>query len=223
MNVSQAIAKRCSIRAFIDTPVERALIERILSNSASAPSGGNVQPWQVHVATGGPLQEFIADIEKKFRAGKIEAAEFESYPKGLWSPHREYRFENGEALYEILGLKREDKIGRMNQFSNNFRFFGAPVALFFTMDKRFAQAQWSDVGMFMQNLMLLATEAGLGTCAQRCWLMFKDSIAEFLGLDGNSIVLCGLALGYPDESAPINKLKTDRAKIEDYTTFIGFE
>ena len=223
MNVSQAVAKRMSVRAFLDAPIPKSTIEEILTKAARAPSGGNVQPWQVHVVTGVPLQAFVDDIAIKFRAGKLEPAKFESYPKNLWSPHREYRFENGEALYETLGLKREDKLGRIEQFANNFRFFGAPVAMFFTFDKRFEQAQWSDVGMFMQTIMLLATEAGLATCAQRCWLRFPDSIATFLGLDENSTVLCGLAIGYADEHAPINQLKTDRAKLQDFASFIGFE
>lgn len=223
MNVSQAVAKRKSVRAFLDTKVPKAIIEEILTKAARAPSGGNVQPWQAHVVTGEPLQAFIADIGQKFRTGKLEPAQFESYPKNLWSPYRDYRFENGEALYDLLGIRREDKLGRTQQFANNFRFFGAPMAMFFTFDKRFEEAAWSDVGMYMQTLMLLATEAGLATCAQRCWLRFPDSIAEFLGLDENSTVLCGLALGYADEGAPINQLKTARAKLQDFASFIGFE
>ena len=222
MNVSEAVEKRMSVRAFLDTPIPRELIEAILRKASRSPSGGNLQPWQVHVVTGEPLKGFVDDISAKLGRGELEPSEFESYPEKLWSPQRDYRYATGEALYELIGISREDKFGRMGQFAQNFKFFGAPVALFFTLDRRFINSQWADMGMFIQTIMLLATEAGLDTCPQRCWLKFPQSIAKFLELDEGQAFFCAMALGYRDNDAKINELRIPRAPIEDFAKFIGF-
>lgn len=223
MNVSEAVENRMSVRAFLDTPIPKESIETILKKASRAPSGGNLQPWQVHVVTGVPLKEFVDDISIKVGSGQLEQAEYDSYPEKLWSPYRDYRYATGEALYELIGIARDDKFGRLGQFAQNFKFFGAPVALFFTLDRRFINSQWADMGMFLQTIMLLATEAGLDTCPQRCWLRFPQSIKEFLGLVDSQAFFCAMALGYRDRNAKINELRIPRADIGEFTKFIGFD
>jgi nitroreductase len=221
MAVSEAVQRRMSVRAFLPTPVSRDLILEILELARRAPSGGNVQPWRVHVLAGAPLEEFRTLVAERSAAGVQEAVQYEVYPPDLWEPHRSYRFRTGEDLYGLLEIGRGDKAARRRQFAENYKFFGAPMALFFSLDRRFGAPQWSDMGMLMQTIMLLAVERGLGSCAQECWCTWPDTVAEFLGLDAESILFSGMALGYPDETAAVNRLRTDRAALESFCTLRG--
>ncbi|MCB5945737.1 nitroreductase [Acidocella sp. KAb 2-4] len=222
VSVSAAVAGRISVRAFLPKPVPRELVEELLETARRAPSGGNVQPWRLHVLGGATLDEFRALIRARREAGAQEAPQYQVYPPHLWEPHRSYRFKNGEDLYASIGVAREDKPARLAQFARNFAFFDAPVALFFSLDRRFGLAQWADMGMLMQTIMLLAVERGLGTCPQACWAAWPETVAEFLELDEGQILLGGMALGYPDEAAPVNALCTDRAELADFCTIRGF-
>lgn len=207
VSVTEAVEHRISVRAFLPKKVPREVVVEILQTARRAPSGGNLQPWRVHVLGGAALEEFRALVAARSAAGVREAQQYEVYPPNLWEPHRSYRFKTGEDLYATIGVAREDKPARLRQFARNFTFFGAPVGLFFSLDRRFGPPQWADMGMFMQTIMLLAVEQGLGTCAQECWAGWPDTVGEFLGLDAGVILLGGMALGYPDEAAPINRLR----------------
>ena len=221
--VSQAVDRRMSVRAFTTAPVPAAVLRDILERAARAPSGGNVQPWRVYALAGQPLDVFKADIAAKLARGEVEAAEYEVYPANLWEPHRTYRFVCGEEMYATIGVARDDRAGRLAQFAANYAFFGAPVALFFTIDRRMGPPQWCDLGMFMQTVMLLAVERGLDTCAQEAWSRFPISVAGALNLAPEQLLFSGMALGYRDADAPINRLRTRRAAFEDYAAMIGFE
>ena len=165
MTVSEAIDSRISVRAYTDEPVPRETVERILAAAGRSPSGGNLQPWQVYVLMDEALAAFKAGLAERQRGKPFgETPLFHVYPPKLHEPYRTRRFECGEDLYATLGIPREDKAGRMRQFAGNFDFFGAPVALFFAIDKRMDRNQWAHLGMFMQSVMLLAREAGLDTC-----------------------------------------------------------
>jgi nitroreductase len=224
MQVSAAIDSRMSCRAFLPTPVPKATIASMLEIAKRAPSGGNLQPWLVHVLTGEPLAEFTSIVRAKMREQpKGEGTEYNVYPPDLHDPYRSRRFKCGEDLYAAIGIARENKIGRLMQFARNYEFFGAPVALFFSVDRRMGQDQWSDIGMFMQNFMLLARERGLHTCAQEAWAVWHKTVTQFLGIPPEHMLFCGMALGYADESAPINTLRTDRAALEEFATFRGFD
>ena len=224
MNVSDAIHSRMSCRAFLDTPIPRETIVSILETAKRAPSGGNLQPWLVHVLTGRPLAQFLSVIRSKLPAQPMgEGAEYNVYPPNLHEPYRSRRFKCGEDLYATIDIARENKPARLRQFARNYEFFGAPTALFFSIDRRMGADQWADVGMFMQNFMLLAREHGLHTCPQEAWAVWHKTVGEFLGLPAEHMLFCGMALGYGDESAPINSLRTDRAPLEEFATLLGFE
>jgi nitroreductase len=224
MRVSEAIDSRISCREFLDTPVPKHTVVEILETAKRAPSGGNLQPWRVDVLTGAPLAEFLAGIRAKQRTQPAgEGTEYNVYPPNLHDPYRSRRFKCGEDLYGLLGIPRENKPARLANFARNYELFGAPVALFFSIDRRMGQDQWADVGMFMQNIMLLARERGLHTCAQEAWAIWHKSVAGFLQLPADHMLFCGMALGYMDESAPANRLRTDRAKLEEFATLRGFE
>ena len=221
--VTDAVLHRMSVRSFKMAPVARKVIVEILEIARRAPSGGNLQPWQVDVLAGEELEKFKQMINERTAAGIKETPQYDVYPANLWDPYRGYRYRVGEDMYALIGIAREDKAGRLAQFEANFRFFGAPVALFFSLDRRFGAPQWADVGMFMQTVMLLAVERGLGTCAQEFWSFWPDSVAEYLSLSEDRVLFSGMALGYPDNDAPINQLRTARASVESFATLHGFE
>jgi len=223
MNVSEALATRMSCRAFLPTPVPEATVRAILEGAKQAPSGGNLQPWRVYALSGEPLKEFLALIRSKIPTHpRGEGSEYEIYPTGLWEPYRSRRFKCGEDMYATIGVAREDKLARLLQFARNYEFFGAPVGMFFCLDRRMGPPQWSDVGMYMQSVMLLAREHGLHTCAQEAWSVWYRTVGEFLKLPPELMLFSGMALGYRDESAPINTLKTDRAPLEEFAELRGF-
>ena len=223
MNVSEALATRMSCRAFLPTPVPEATVRAILDGAKQSPSGGNLQPWRVYALTGEPLKEFIALVRSRIPLQpRGDGSEYDIYPAGLWEPYRSRRFKCGEDMYATIGVARDDKFGRLLQFARNYEFFGAPVGLFFCLDRRMGPPQWSDVGMSMQSVMLLAREHGLHTCAQEAWSVWYRTVGEFLKLPPELMLFSGMALGHRDESAPINTLRTDRAPLEEFAELRGF-
>lgn len=220
MNVTEAAKRRISVRAFKPDPVPGALLREILELAHQAPSGGNLQPWRVYALTGEPLAQFKAKVAA--RLGSPDAPEYDVYPQDLWEPFRTRRFQAGEDLYGTIGIPREDKPARLSQFAKNAAFFGAPVGLFFCLDRKLGPPQWSDVGMYMQTLMLLAVERGLDACAQEFWSRFHSSVREFFDLPPELMVFSGMSLGYRDETHPINTLKTRREPFDAWCEMRGF-
>lgn len=216
--VTEAILSRKSVRAFLPRSVDRALVEEMLGIAARAPSGGNLQPWRVDVLTGEPLAALTAEALASTRA----AMELTVYPSPLPEPYRTRRYRSGEALYEAIGIPREDRAARLAQFARNFEAFGAPVLLLFSIDRIFDRPQWAHLGMFMQSIMLLARERGLATCPQEAWAAVHDVVARHVELPAERILYCGMAMGYADEAAPINKLRTEREQVEAFARFRGF-
>jgi nitroreductase len=211
-----------SCRAFLAKPVPAEIVRSILRDAARAPSGGNLQPWRVFVLAGEPLAEFVRIVQEKLRVHpRGETPEYHVYPPDLREPYRARRFKCGEDMYATISVPREDKPARLRQFANNYRFFGAPVALFYAIDRQMQCGQWADLGMYMQSVMLLAREHGLHTCAQEAWAAWPQTVREFLQIPPELFFFCGMALGYRDESAPINRLRTDRAPLEEFATLRG--
>ncbi len=220
MDVSEAIAARVSVRAFRPDPVPQATVADILVRAAQAPSGGNLQPWRVYALAGAPLAEFKTLVAANPFG---EESEYAVYPPDLWEPFRTRRYQNGEDLYASIGIPREDKPARLRQLAKNGEFFGAPVGLFFCLDRKLGPPQWADLGMYMQNVMLLAIERGLDTCPQEYWARYPKTVAAFVGLADDHMLFSGMALGWRDESHPINTLKARRDSFEIWGELKGFE
>ncbi len=217
MNVSEAVAQRKSTRQFLNKPVSNSLLQELLEKSARAPSGGNVQPWQVFVVNGERTGHFLDFLETRKDTGETE---YDIYPSPLKEPYRSYRYKVGEDMYGLLGIPREDKPARLRQYAKNLRFFDAPAAFFCFVDRDMGPPQWSDLGMFLQTFMLLAKEAGLDTCAQESWATKHQSVSEFVGADPTLMLFCGMAIGFEDSQAPINNLVTERAPLSDWVRFV---
>jgi nitroreductase len=220
VTVNEAVLSRHSCRAFTDRPVDAAVIRKLLETASFAPSGGNLQPWFVHVLAGDSMARFRAQLTPKFLATPFGGTpEYHVYPPELNEPYRSRRHKCGEDLYGHIGVARDDRPARHRQFARNYDFFGAPVGMFFYLERSMGPPQWSDLGMLIQTLMLLAREQGLETCAQESWALWHKEVGEFLGVAPTMMLFCGLALGYGDYSAPINRLRTERAALEDFVTF----
>lgn len=223
MNVAEALKARTSIREFLDRPVPESVVREILEIARFAPSGGNLQPWKV-IAVSGDRRQALTELASRALSEHPhgEPTEYPIYPPKLWEPYRTRRYELGEAMYALLGISREDKAGRLARFARNYQFFGAPVGLFFIIDRRMGHGQWAHLGMFMQSIALMATERGLGTCMQEAWGALRTSLHHHFGLAEEEVVYCGMALGYPDTSQPVNQLRSERVTVDDFARFEGF-
>jgi len=217
MNVSEALATRISVRAFKSDPVPRAIVEEILRKAARAPSGGNLQPWKVHVLLGAARDELVRRTKDRMAVNpRGGVPEYHIYPPELTEPYKTRRFQIGEAMYKTMNIPREDKLARLAQFVRNWEFFGAPVGLIFSIDRQMQQGQWSDLGGFLQSIMLLAREYGLSTCAQEAWAPFHEIVRDYLKIPQEEMVFGGMALGHADDTAPINSLVSERAPLEEW-------
>ena len=221
MNIETAVLARRSVRAYLDTDVDASVLRRVLSKALRAPSGGNLQPWQLHVVAGSRLAELKALMGRVAAQGTREPAQYDIYPDELASPYRERRFAIGESMYATLGIPREDRAARQRWFARNFEFFGAPVGMFCTIDRQMGPPQWSDLGMLLQTIMLLLTAEGLGSCAQECWALYPQTVGRFLELPKEQMLFAGMAIGYEDRSHPVNSLQSSRVEPSEVIRFVG--
>ena len=221
--VSEAIDTRLTCRAFTNELPNKNIITSIIERAKRAPSGGNLQPWRMWVVSGQPLEEFKKDIAEKIKDNPMgEGTEYNIYPPNLKEPYESRRREVGRSMYEVLNIPKEDKAGRMKQFMRNFEFFGAPIALFFAIDREMQEGQWSDLGMFIQSIMLLAREEGLHTAPQEAWAIWYKTVNKFLDIPEELMLFCGMGIGFADENDPINTFRSKREDIDDFADFIGF-
>lgn len=220
MDVRQAVAERRSVRGFLDRPVDPALLRDLAIRAGRAATGGNIQPWHIDIVQGGAMTRLKAIMADKLARGEREQHGYEIYPKEMTDTHRQRTFGVGEALYGELGIPRHDKAARLAWFARNFQFFGAPAAYFCTVDRRMGPPQWADCGMYLQNLMLLAVDAGLATCPQECWAMYPVTVERFLGTPSERMLFCGLAIGHEDPDEPANRTRTERAAEAEWLTVI---
>ncbi len=222
--IEDAIAGRRSVRAFKPDPVPREVVARILEVAARAPSGTNMQPWRAYVLAGAAkdaLSEALV-TEHAGAASDFSTAEYRYYPAEFFEPYLARRRKVGFDLYGVLGIQRGDREGMRRQHGRNFVFFGAPVGLIFTMDRRLEIGSWLDYGMFLQNVMIGARAHGLETCAQAAFAPFHGTIRRHVPIPDGEIVLCGMSLGYEDPDAPENRLRTERSPAQEFADFLGW-
>jgi nitroreductase len=221
--VDAAITSRRSIRAYLPKQVEREDIEKILEVAARAPSGTNIQPWNVYVLTGAAKERLSDAILKVYNDPELNKEHTESYfyyPRQWVSPFIERRRKVGWDLYTLLGITRDNKAGMAAQHGRNFRFFDAPVGLIFTINRVLEQGSWLDYGMFLQNIMVAARARGLHTCPQAAFIHYHRIIAEHLQLSADETVVCGMALGWADQHKVENTLLTEREPVASFVRFV---
>ncbi|MGH6727820.1 MAG: nitroreductase family protein [Pseudolabrys sp.] len=225
MNVFDAVATRFSCRAFLPKPIPEKTVRDILERAARTPSAGNMQPWRVYALAGKRVQELVALLTPRMASElpKGEGTDYTIYPEPLGEPYKTRRFRVGELLYQSIHVPREDKPARYRQYARNYQCFGAPAALFFAREKAHGPAQWADIGGYLQTVALLARGYGLHTCPQQAWVSFHRTVREYLELPENLMIYSGMAIGYADEAAPINKWRAPREPLDAFATFQGFQ
>ncbi len=221
--VDAAITSRRSIRAFLPVPVPREEIEAILQVASRAPSGTNIQPWQVYVISGerkAQLTQAIMAVAMDPDQDTQHQAEYDYYPRQWRSPFIERRRKVGWDLYGLLGLTRDNKAGMAAQHARNYAFFDAPVGLMFTIERHLGQGSWLDYGMFLQNIMIAARGRGLDTCPQAAFTGYHKIIADVLQFSEDEMLVCGMSLGYADPARIENSLITERAPLHEFVKFV---
>lgn len=214
-----AIAGRHSVRRFLSDPVPEETIRKILEVSARAPSGTNSQPWQVYVVTGAARDRVSREVIAAAKAGERKE-EYAYSPHPWFEPYISRRRKVGYDLYALYGIKKEDMAARTAAALRNFEFFGAPVGLFFTMDRRLLYGSWLDVGMFMQNVMVAARAFGLETCPQEAWCSYGAAVRRVIPIPDGEVLISGMSMGYEDKSAPENGLVTVREPVDAFVKFL---
>lgn len=227
-SVVAAIENRFSCRAFErDRPVDRAVVEDILRTASRAASGTNTQPWKVYVLEGQARDDLVTEVCAADDAIHADPSltpvyrdEPDFYPTEWVSPYIDRRRQNGWSLYGLLGIARGEKEKMRSQVQRNYRFFDAPVGLIFTIDHVMGRGALLDYGMFLQNIMLLARARGLDTCPQAAWNYYGKVILPFVGAGSNEGMVCGMALGYADQEARVNTLRTPREPVDAFAHWV---
>ena len=218
---TRIVEARHSVRAFLSEPVSDSVLHQVLQSARQAPSGANLQPGAFVQVRGQTRERLSGELVAAFRADTQEVEDYAYFPQPMPSLLRRRQVAAARALYGSLGLEREDRGGRDQQFERNFRFFDAPVALLVTIDREFGSGGYMDLGMAIYGLMLAAQAQGLATCAIGAMASYPGLIRRSLALDDKSNIVCGLALGYADEAAPVNRTRTVRSELTEYFRVIG--
>jgi nitroreductase len=219
MNITQAITQRHSVRAFTQQAVSQQQIEQLLTTASHSPSGANTQPWQVAVVTGKTKRDLQDRLQHAFKTGLTQQPDYQYYPTDWQSPYLTRRRECGLQLYRSLNISKADTERRQAQWAANYRAFDAPVMLLFFMDAVMQTGSYLDYGMFLQSVMLAAMEQGLASCPQAALAEYPELIRQTLGYPDDKIVICGLALGYEDTTAPVNDYRTPREPATEFTDY----
>lgn len=219
MNVIKALERRKSTRAFLDKDIEIEKINTVLDAARHAPSGVNTQPWRVAVVSGETKARLQTSIEQAFRSGDKGKADYPYYPDQWVEPYSSRRKDCGLLMYRTLGITREDKERQLDQWAANYRAFDAPVMLLFFMDDVMQTGSYIDYGMFLQSVMLAAMDQGLATCPQASIADYPEIIKTELDYPEETILLCGMAIGYEDEDALINSYRTSREEAGSFTRY----
>lgn len=209
-------ARHCK-RAFLDRPVPRETLEEVLRAAAHAPSTRNGQPWAVAVLLGEARAALSRRLCELFDADAPTKLDYESRPAELPAVHQERAALASAGVHEAKGIARDDKAGRRSHLRDNFLFYGAPVALIFHLPSNAAPGTFLEMGFFLQNVMLGLVARGLGSCPQASVAGYADALRESLGLGPHRLIVCGMSVGYPDESAPVNRFAPERAPLSDFT------
>lgn len=220
-DVFEAARTRRSIRAYKPDAVPAETLREIVALARHAPSGSNIQPWRVHVMTGETLRRVGSAIRHAFVTDEPgHRRDYDYYTDPIYEPYLARRRQCGWGLYTTLGIGRGDREKSKAYRATNYTFFGAPVGLVYTIDRKLEKGSWLDYGMFLQTLMLAARARGLHTCAEAAIASYPDVVRRELGITRDWMVICGMALGYADPEAVVNTFQPPRIALDEYATFL---
>lgn len=221
-NFNELMQSRRSVRAYLDRAVDRSVIAEICRLARLAPSGANLQPGRFHVLTGAALADLTRGLQAAIDAGTPEVLEYSYFPEPMPAMLKARQRAAGYALYQALGVARRDLDGRRAQFRRNYDFFGAPVGVVVTIDRRMGKGCFMDLGMTLMGFLLAAEAQALGATGIGALANYGPTAHRLLALPDDEMVVCGIALGHPDPEAPENRFRTERAGLDEFTSFRGF-
>ncbi len=222
-DLQELLSARRSIRGFLTDSVPKSTIERVLQLARSAPSGANLQPGRFTALTSDALKELSDTLIQAIRNGRPSVSEYSYFPTPLPDHLLARKRETGFGLYDALNIAKRDIKARKKQFEENYRFFGAPVGIVVSIDKRMGKGCFMDLGMAIQNLLIGAETEGLSSCGIGALANYGDLVHEHLNLADEEIVVCGIAMGFSDPDNPVNNFKTPRVDLDEFTSFLGFD
>jgi nitroreductase len=214
---------RASVRAFLPQAVAKNTVQQLIEVARLAPSGGNLQPGHFWALTGTPLQDLCGAILKARAFGRAPVSEYDWFPKQMPKQLKERQRNAGYGLYNALGINRADRTGRNTQFDRNYQFFDAPVGIVITLDRSMGAGAFLDLGMALSHFCLAATATGLATCGIGALANHADVVQENLNIPKDQMVICGMALGYENKTAPANQWRTGRVDFSHYLKMNGFD
>jgi nitroreductase len=215
------ITSRHCKRAFLDRPVPRDVLERVLTAAGHAPSPRNTQFWQAAVVMGEARDELSRRLGAASESGERYEPDYVNRPNPMGEVHEQRAFAWGAQYYGAMGIARDDKVGRREVERRNLRFYGAPIAMIFHLPANAVPGTFLEMGFFLQNVMLGLVSCGLGSCPQYSVTRYSAVIRDFLGLSAERLVVASLSVGYVDESAQINHFYPERAELHEYTRWYG--
>ena len=218
MSLQQLLESRFSTRAFQKKPVEKTLLQEIFRQAGRSPSNCNVQPWQPIVVSGETRDRLSQALVKEVSTRQAPNPDF-NWTVKYQNAHRERQFGSASALYDAMGIAREDRMARNIAMLRNWQFFDAPHAVFFVMEKYLDIMGAVDLGIYAQTLALVLEEQGISSCMQGALGQFPDPVREEFDLPESVGVLFGMSFGYADPDHPANNARTVR---EDLTTLVSF-
>lgn len=219
-SMSVLLKGRRSVRAFKDTPVAQNVLEEIFTLAQHAPSNCNIQPCRAYVVSGAKKDQLKAELVEAVSSGSPPNPDFE-WDVRYQGEHRERQFGSANALYGAMGIERSDRQRRQVAMLRNWQFFGAPHAVFFTMEKYLKMTGAVDLGVYAQTLALLLAERGISSCMQGALGMYPDPARRMFDLPDAVGILFGMSFGYPDDAAPANRARTDRVPLAAMVRFLG--
>ncbi|MFF8815764.1 nitroreductase [Streptomyces pactum] len=210
------IRGRHATRAFRPDAVPEDTMRAIFSLAGAAPSNSNAQPWQVEVVSGA-ARERLANALQAAHAARRISADY-PYSEDMYAQvHQARRAAFGARLYGALGIGPDDHEARVAYDAQSLRFYGAPHAAFLFVTGDGGPRLAADVGAYMQTLLLAMAAYGVASCPQGLLSFYADTVRAELTTTGR--LLLGISFGYSDEAAPANRITTERAPLEEITTF----
>jgi len=220
MELKETIRNRRTIRCFLPDPVSRETIKDLISDALWAPSWKNTQPWEILVATGEILERFKKENREALLAGKTSIPDI-PIPKHLPNRFQKRYADLNEQVYEALGIVGQNTKGRVQYYAQMYGLFDAPAIILILLDKRLSiEYAMLDVGIFVQTFCLLAQERLLGTAILSAAVHCPQIVHQIFSIPDTKLLVVGIALGWPDLDAPVNKFERKRGALEEFFRWV---
>jgi len=219
ISVSEAISNRRSTRGYLDKPVPKETIREVLDIARLAPSNSNTQPWHIAIASGEARRQLQADIMAAIDGGEAPSPQWPAGGVGLTGAYKDRQYECAFTYYDALGIAREDKMERALTVLKNWEFFGAPHVAFISMPNTMNRANAVDLGIFLQSIMLLFAERGIGCIPQGALAAYPEPVRKICDIPEENGIVVGMSFGYRDDNAAINEVYQSRRALDDIASF----